>query len=159
MSPGRHGTLLRARNDSRLLMPFATPTDDDHRLITLATTEARQSAAEGGWPVGAILTKKTEVLSSGRNRTAQVGDPIAHAEMDCIQRAGRRSDYPQLCLYTTLSPCMMCAGTILQFGIGRVVVGENQNFVGELELLVDKGVEVVLLDDQECVDLLQQHTA
>ncbi|MDH3690886.1 MAG: nucleoside deaminase [Gammaproteobacteria bacterium] len=138
-------------------MPFATAREDDRRLIKLALEQARLGEAEGGLPVGAVLALGGNVLSRGRNRAAQDGDPIAHAEMDCIRRAGRRSNYGELSLYTTLSPCMMCAGTILQFGIARVVVGEDQDFPGEIALLSDKGVEVVLLDDQECVDLMKDY--
>lgn len=137
-------------------MPLVTATEHDLRLIRTAVEEARNSAQEGGLPVGALLALGSEVLSKGRNRAAQDGDPIAHAEMDCIRRAGRRTDYARLCLYTTLSPCIMCAGTILQFGIGRLVVGENRNFRGETTLLAERGVEVVLLNDKACIDLMRE---
>jgi cytosine/creatinine deaminase len=93
-------------------------------------------------------------VAQGHNRRVQDGDPIAHGEMDCLRRAGRRPHYRHTTLYTTLSPCMMCAGTILQFGIPRVVVGERANFAGNCDLIAERGVDVVLLDDPDCIDLM-----
>ena len=138
-------------------MPLATANNDDFRLMKGALTEARAGFDEGGVPVGSVLVKEGEIISAGRNRRVQDGDPVAHAEMDCIRRAGRRTDYSELTLYTTMSPCMMCAGTILQFGIGRVVIGDNQNFAGEMELLSDKSVEVALVNDPGCIALFQEY--
>jgi cytosine deaminase len=119
-----------------------------------ALAQAQKSFAEGGVPIGAVMVEDGRVIATGHNRRVQDGDPIAHGEMDCIRRAGRRPRYDGVTLYTTLSPCMMCAGTLLQFGIPRVVVGENVNFAGSIEFLGARGVEVVLLNDEACIKLL-----
>jgi cytosine deaminase len=135
-------------------MPFVEPADDDHRFMRLALDEARRGFDEGGVPVGSVLVENGRLLAQGRNRRVQDGDPIAHGEMDCLRRAGRRADYRGMVLYTTLSPCMMCAGTILQFGIRRLVVGERSNFEGNCDFLAERGVDVALLDDPDCIDLM-----
>ena len=106
-------------------MPFAAPAGDDQRFMRLALEEAQAGYDEGGVPVGSVLALNGRLLARGHNRRVQEGDPIAHGEMDCLRRAGRRPHYGGTVLYTTLSPCMMCAGTILQFGIPRLVVGEH----------------------------------
>jgi cytosine deaminase len=95
-----------------------------------------------------------EVIAAGHNRRVQDGDPTAHGEMDCLRRAGRRSRYQGVTMYTTLSPCMMCTGTILQFGIPTVVIAEDQNFPGNIDALRAHGVEVRLLDDPDCIELM-----
>jgi cytosine deaminase len=119
-----------------------------------AFAEARKGYDAGGVPVGAVLVANGRIIGAGHNKRVQEGNPIAHGEMDCLQNAGRRPRYDDTMLYTTLSPCMMCAGTIVQFGIKRVVVGENANFGGNEEFLRQRGVEVVLLDDAACKDLM-----
>jgi cytosine deaminase len=118
-------------------------------------SEAELGLAEGGVPVGASLFRSGSVVATGRNRRVQDGDPIAHGEMDCIRRAGRQKTYRDTTLYTTLAPCMMCTGTIMQLKIPRVVVGEAETFEGYLHLLVEAGVEVLLLDDSRAVRLMQ----
>lgn len=128
----------------------------DRRFICAAIAEAEQGMAEGGVPVGAALVVDGKVVATGRNRRVQQGDPIAHGEMDCLRKAGRRRDYRRATLYTTLSPCMMCSGTIVQFGIPRVVVGENATFGGNEDFLRSRGVEVVVLDDARCQDLMRR---
>jgi cytosine/creatinine deaminase len=135
-------------------VPFVPPTADDHGFMRVALQEARRGYDEGGVPVGSALVESGRVVAQGRNRRVQEGDPIAHGEMDCLRRAGRRAHYRNAVLYTTLSPCMMCAGTILQFGIPRVVVGERANFEGNCDFLAERGVDVVLLDDPDCIDLM-----
>jgi cytosine/creatinine deaminase len=135
-------------------VPFVEPTDDDHRFMRLALEEARDGYDEGGVPVGSVLVENGQLVAQGHNRRVQEGDPIAHGEMDCLRRAGRRPHYRNTALYTTLSPCMMCTGTILQFGIPRVVVGERSNFAGNCDFLAERGVDVVLLDDPACIDLM-----
>ena len=135
-------------------MPFAEAARDDARFMKLAYEQARQGYEEGGVPVGSVMVEGGEVLAAGRNKRVQEGDPIAHGEMDCIRAAGRRPGYRGVTLYTTLSPCMMCTGTILQFGVPRVVVGERQNFAGNCDFLAERGVEVVLLDDPDCIALM-----
>lgn len=131
----------------------------DQKMMKLAYEQARQGYEEGGVPVGAALCKEEHLISCGHNRRVQEGDPIAHGEMDCLRRAGRQKSYSGTTLYTTLAPCMMCSGTIVQFGIPRVVIGENRNFEGNIEFLRSKGVEVVLLDDPECTGLMERFIA
>lgn len=130
--------------------------ETDQRLLRLAYDEAVESYKEGGLPIGAVLAAGDKVIAAGHNRRVQQGDPIAHGEMDCLRSAGRRSRYTGLTLYTTLSPCMMCAGAIVQFGIKRVVVGEAQNFSGNIDFLRTRGVEVLLADEPDCVALMSR---
>lgn len=137
-------------------MAIAQASEDDVRFLRLALDEARRGYEEGGVPVGSVMVEDGRVIASGHNRRVQDGDPIAHGEMDCIRKAGRRPGYGRVTLYTTLSPCMMCSGAILQFGIPRVVVGENRNFAGNLDFLAGRGVEVVLMDDADCIDLMRR---
>ncbi|NTV98642.1 MAG: nucleoside deaminase [Chlorobiaceae bacterium] len=129
-------------------------TDLDY--MTLAYEQAWKSYDEGGVPVGSVMVEDGQVIAAGHNRRVQESDPTAHGEMDCIRKAGRRSRYDAVTLYTTLSPCMMCSGTILQFGIKRVVVGEDRNFCGNIRFLRDHGVEVVLLQDERCKALMSE---
>ncbi|MDH3596863.1 MAG: nucleoside deaminase [Rhodospirillales bacterium] len=135
-------------------MPKTKATSDDVEFMKLAFEEALAGFEEGGVPVGSALVADGRVLARGRNKRVQEGDPIAHGEMDCLRAAGRRPHYRNTTLYTTLSPCMMCTGAILQFGIPRVVVGENRNFEGNIAFLSERGVEVVLMDDPACIDLM-----
>lgn len=137
-------------------MPFIDANDDDRRFMALALEEAQLGYDEGGVPVGSVLVEQGKLLARGHNRRVQEGDPIAHGEMDCLRRAGRRPHYHDMTLYTTLSPCMMCTGTILQFDIPRVVVGERLNFEGNCDFLAERGVDVVLLDDPGCIELMQR---
>ena len=133
--------------------------DADRRFMDVAVAEAERGLAEGGVPIGAALVGNGAVLGTGRNRRVQQGDPIAHGEMDCLRAVGRRRSYSDTALYTTLSPCMMCAGTIVQFGIPRVVVGENATFGGNEAFLRSRGVEVVVLDDERCGALMRRFKA
>ncbi|NJC69226.1 nucleoside deaminase [Planosporangium thailandense] len=119
-----------------------------------ALREAEQGLAEGGVPIGAALAMDGELLAVGRNLRVQKDDPIAHGEMSCLRNAGRRQTYKQTTLYTTLSPCEMCSGAILLFGIKNVVVGEATTFPGNLTMLSDRGVNVTLLSDPRCVRLM-----
>jgi cytosine/creatinine deaminase len=137
-------------------MPFVAPTEDDAGFMRLALEEAQRGYDEGGVPVGSVLVEEGRVVARGRNRRVQAGDPIAHGEMDCLRRAGRRPGYRGTVLYTTLSPCMMCAGAILQFGIPRVVVGERNSFEGNCDFLAGRGVAVALLNDPACIDLMRR---
>lgn len=130
--------------------------NDFARFMQLALVEAKQSYNEGGVPVGSLMVENGRIIARGHNRRVQNGDPTAHGEMDCIRNAGRRPHYRGVTLYTTLSPCLMCAGTIVQFGIGNVVVGENRNFEGNIEFLDKHGVKVSLLDDAECIELMEK---
>lgn len=110
---------------------------------------------EGGLPIGAVLVEGERTVASGHNQRIQRGDPTAHGEMDCLRAAGRRSSYRNTTLFTTLSPCMMCAGTIVQFKIPRVVVGEDRNFQGNLSFLRERGVTVSVLDSMPCFELMR----
>ncbi|MFC4347834.1 nucleoside deaminase [Kordiimonas lipolytica] len=119
-----------------------------------ALAQAQKSYDEGGLPIGAVMVENGAVIARGHNRRVQDGDPTAHGEMACLRAAGRRPRYDGVTLYTTLSPCMMCAGTIVQFGIPRVVIGEAENFHGNEAFLRENGVEVIRLDDPGCTDLM-----
>ena len=129
------------------------PTDAECMAVAIAEAEA--GLGEGGIPIGSVLAGPQGIIAAGHNRRVQHGDPIAHGEMDCLRRAGRVKSYRALTLYTTLSPCMMCTGTIIQFKIGRVVIGENRTFGGNEALLRSHGIEVTVLDDQRCVQMMQ----
>ncbi len=137
-------------------MPIGQANDDDRRFMKLAYAEAKQGYHEGGVPVGSVMAEGGEAIAAGHNKRVQDGDPIAHGEMDCFRQAGRRPHYRGVTLYTTLAPCMMCSGTILQFGVPRVVIGENRNFDGNIEFLSERGVEVVLMDDPDCIALMER---
>ncbi len=130
---------------------------DDAGFMALALAEAQRGFDEGGVPVGAVLVGvEGRLLGAGHNRRVQDGDPIAHGEMDCLRRVGRMRSYAGTTLYTTLTPCMMCTGTIIQFGISRVVIGENRSFDGNEDFLRSKGVAVTVLDNPACVALMQR---
>ena len=130
--------------------------DTDKRLLRLAYEEALGGFNEGGCPIGSVLAQGDEVIGRGRNQRVQQGDPIAHGEMDCLRNAGRQKSYKAMTLYTSLSPCMMCAGTVVQFNIPRVIIGENQTFGGNEAFLRERGVEVIVADDHDCIALMQR---
>jgi cytosine deaminase len=128
----------------------------DREFMTLAREQAEKSYSEGGIPIGSVLVRGGRVIGAGHNRRVQQGNPILHGEMDCLALAGRQPSYADTTLYTTLSPCMMCSGTIVQFKIRRVVVGENKNFGGNEAFLRERGVQVAVLDDAQCVGLMRR---
>lgn len=132
---------------------------DNHFLE--AVKEAEIGIAEGGIPIGSVLVHNGKVIGRGHNKRVQKGSVILHGEMDALENAGRQtaSVYKECVLYTTLSPCPMCSGTILLYGIPKVVIGENQTFMGSEQLLKDNGVEVIVLDDKRCKDLMNQFIA
>jgi cytosine deaminase len=132
----------------------AGPVSDAEAMAT-AIAEAEQGLAQGGIPIGSVLVEAGRIIARGHNKRVQSSDPIAHGEMDCLRNAGRRRHYRGLTLYTTLSPCMMCTGTIVQFKIPRVVIGENRTFGGNEDFLRSRGVEVIVLDDPRCVAMMQ----
>jgi cytosine deaminase len=125
-------------------------------FLRAALDEARQGLAEGGIPIGSVLVHEGRILGRGHNRRVQAGSVVLHAEMDALERAGRQPArvYRAATLYTTLSPCAMCCGAILLYGIPRVVIGENRTFMGEENLLRSRGVTLEIADDPECVALL-----
>lgn len=133
-----------------------TESPQDHLGYQAALDAARSGAAAGGIPIGSSLADATGVIASGHNRRLQDSDPTAHAEIDAFRAAGRRRDYRSMTLYTTLAPCALCAGAIVQFKIPRVVVGEHRNFSGELEWLRERGVEVVILDDGQAEQMMRE---
>ena len=130
--------------------------DEDQRFLEVAVEEARAGLREGGIPIGAALVLDGRVLGTGRNRRVQQGSSIRHGEMDALENTGRRpaSTYARATLYTTLSPCHMCTGAILLYGIRRVVIGEHKTFLGPEDLLRQHGVELVLADNAECLALM-----
>ncbi|WP_271424133.1 nucleoside deaminase [Aequorivita sinensis] len=121
-----------------------------------ALKEAEIGIAEGGIPVGAVLVHNGEIIGRGHNKRVQKDSPIIHAEMDAIENAGRQSVsvYKESILYTTLSPCPMCAGAILHYGIPKVVIGENTNYLGAEDMLIENGVSVIVLNDRRCKQLV-----
>jgi len=128
----------------------------DRKMLKIALEEAEQGFNEGGCPIGSVLARNGKEISRGHNQRVQQGDPIAHGEMDALRKAGRQRTYRDTVLYTTLSPCMMCSGTIVQFGIPRVVVGENTTFGGNEEFLRERGVEVLVMSDPDCIALMKK---
>lgn len=130
-------------------------------FLEAAIEEARQSLAEGGIPIGSVIVHRGRIIGRGHNRRVQQGSAILHGEMDAFENAGRQpaSVYRESVLYTTLSPCPMCTGAILLYGIPKVVVGENQTFMGEEALLRARGVVVEVLQDVRCVDLMRRFIA
>lgn len=131
------------------------------RFLQIAIEEARQGLAEGGIPIGAVLVIEGQIIGRGHNRRVQKGSAILHAEMDCLENAGRLSpaDYRRAVLYSTLSPCDMCSGTALLYRIPRIVVGENRTFRGPEGYLRSRGVLVEVVNSQECYNLMQQFIA
>jgi len=135
------------------------PLNDNHRMnnfLDAAIAEAEQGLAEGGIPIGAVLVHRGTLIGSGHNRRVQQGSTVLHGEMDALERAGRRSAsiYRECVMVTTLSPCAMCSGAILLFGIPRVIVGENHTFMGQEEWLRSHGVQVEVVQDERCIRLM-----
>ena len=128
------------------------------KFMDAALAEAKKGMEEGGIPIGAVLVHKGKIIGRGHNRRVQKGSAILHGEMDALENAGRQpaSVYRECVMYTTLSPCSMCSGTMLLYGIPKVVIGENRTFLGEEELLRARGVEVEVVNDERCVELMRR---
>ncbi len=128
-----------------------------NHFMQAAIEEAQRGMYEGGIPIGSVLVHAAKILGRGHNRRVQRGSAILHAEMDALENAGRQPAqiYRESVLYTTLSPCSMCSGAILLYGIPRVVIGENRTFMGEEDLLRSRGVAIEVVDDAECVKLMR----
>jgi creatinine deaminase len=126
-------------------------------FMEAAVAEAKKGLAEGGIPIGSVLVIDGEIAGKGHNRRVQKGSAILHAEMDALENAGRllSADYRKAVLYTTLSPCEMCSGAILLYKIPRVVIGENRTFQGAESLLRSRGVELVILNDRDCIGMMR----
>jgi len=122
-----------------------------------AVAEARKGLAEGGIPIGAVIVHKGRIIGRGHNRRVQKGSAILHGEMDALENAGRlpAAIYRECELYTTLSPCSMCSGAILLYGIPKVIIGENRSFIGEEEWLKSQGVTLEVVQDRECIELME----
>ena len=130
---------------------------NDQQLMDAALAEAQKSYDAGGLPIGAVLADaQGNIVARGHNHRVQNGDPTSHGETDCIRNAGRRRDWHELTLVTTLSPCVMCSGTALLLRIPRIVIGENKNFMGEEALLRERGVELDVLDHAGCIELMKK---
>ncbi|MFN4292761.1 MAG: nucleoside deaminase [Thermoflexales bacterium] len=130
-------------------------------FMQAAIEEARQGLAEGGIPIGSVLVIDGRIVGRGHNRRVQKGSAILHAEMDCLENAGRlkAGDYRRAVLYTTLSPCDMCSGTALLYKIPKIVIGENRTFRGPEDYLRSRGVELVVLDDPTCIQMMEEFIA
>jgi creatinine deaminase len=127
---------------------------DNH--MKAAIEEARKSSSEGGIPIGSVLVKNGQIIGRGHNKRVQQNNPIMHAEIDCLRNAGRIGKYSETLLYSTLMPCYLCAGAIVQFGIKKVVVGESENFSGAKDFLTSHGVKVVDLNLNKCKQLMKK---
>ena len=130
-------------------------------FLQAAIDEAQQGLAEGGIPIGSVLVRNGQIIGRGHNRRVQQGSAILHGEMDALENAGRlpASVYKESVLYTTLSPCAMCTGAILLYGIPKVVIGENRTFMGEEDLLRARGVVIEVVQDQTCIALMREFIA
>ena len=126
-------------------------------FMQAALDEAKKGLAEGGIPIGSVIVHRGQIIGRGYNRRVQQGSAVLHGEMDAFENAGRQpaSVYADSVLYTTLSPCSMCSGAILLYGIPKVVIGENQTFMGEERLLRDRGVEIDVLQDATCIEMMR----
>jgi cytosine deaminase len=126
-------------------------------FMQAAIEEARQGLAEGGIPIGSVLVLDGKIIGRGHNRRVQKGSAVLHAEMDCLENAGRLKalDYQRAVLYSTLSPCDMCSGTVLLYKIPRVIIGENKTFQGPEDYVRSRGVELVILNLEECIKLME----
>jgi creatinine deaminase len=127
------------------------------KFLEAAIEEARKGLSEGGIPIGSVLVIDGRIVGRGHNRRVQKGSAVLHAEMDCLENAGRlkAAEYRRATLYSTLSPCDMCSGAVLLYGIPKVVIGENRTFQGPEEYLRSRGVELVVADDLECQQLME----
>ncbi|MEQ8467771.1 nucleoside deaminase [Coleofasciculus sp. E1-EBD-02] len=132
-----------------------------NEFMAAAIAQAKQGLREGGIPIGSVLVKEGQIIGQGYNKRVQDNDPVTHAEIDCLRHAGRIGNYNDTILYSTLMPCYLCAGAVVQFGIKKVIAGESQTFAGAREFMESHGVEVVDLNLEECQqmmsDFIQQH--
>ena len=127
--------------------------------MAAAIAQAHKSRSEGGIPIGSTLVRRGELIAAGHNKRVQENDPVTHAEIDCLRQAGRIGSFKDTVLYSTLMPCYLCAGAVVQFGIGKVIVGENRTFAGAAEFMRSHGVEVINLDLAECVEMMARFIA
>jgi len=126
------------------------------QFMQAAIEQAQKSLKEGGIPIGSVLVREGEIISRGHNKRVQQKNPILHGEMDCLNNAGRLGSYKNTIIYSTLMPCYMCAGTIVQFNIPQVIVGESRTFAGAREFMESHGVKVIDLDLPQCVKMMEK---
>ncbi len=126
------------------------------KYLKAAIDQAKKGLSEGGIPIGSVLVKDGEIIGAGHNQRVQEGDPMAHAEIDCLRQAGRVGNYKGTILYSTLMPCYLCAGAVVQFGIKKVIVGESTTFPGAEEFMKSHGVEVINVNSEECIHLMEK---
>jgi cytosine deaminase len=131
----------------------------ENELMQEAIAQARKSLTEGGIPIGSALARHGELLAAGHNKRVQDNDPVTHAEIDCLRRAGRIGSFRDTVLYSTLMPCYLCSGAVVQFGIRKVIVGESRTFAGGPEFMRSHGVEVIDLDLPECYEMMSRFIA
>lgn len=127
---------------------------NESKLLTAAIKEAKIGLSEGGIPIGSVLVRDGEIIARGHNRRVQNNDPLEHAEINCLRNAGRIGSFRGLTLVSTLMPCYLCAGAAVQFGIARVIAGESKNFAGAREFMESHGIEVVDLENAECIEMM-----
>jgi cytosine deaminase len=134
--------------------------DDENirKFMSVAIEEARKGLSEGGIPIGSVLVIDSKIVGRGHNQRMQRGSAVLHAEMDCLENAGRMTarDYRNSVLFSTLSPCDMCSGAVLLYGIPKVIVGENKTFQGPEQYVRDRGVDVMVLNDPECIEMMEK---
>lgn len=140
-------------------MPIIPPTDADRSFMQQALAQARVSYEKGSIPVGTVIVREGAVVADGRNRSQEANDPTSHGETDAVRNLGLQPRYDDLTLYTTLSPCMMCTGTMLFLGIPRVVIGDRETYPGDVAFLLARGMSVTLLDDPDCIALMRRFIA
>ena len=127
-----------------------------NEFIEAAIEEANKSYAQGGIPIGSVLVKDGKIIGRGHNQRVQKDDPMAHAEIDCLRNAGRIGSYKDTVLYSTLMPCYLCGGAVVQFGINKVIVGESRTFEGSEEFMKQHEVEIINLDNNECITMMTE---
>ena len=127
-----------------------------NEFIEAAIEEANKSYAQGGIPIGSVLVKDGKIIGRGHNQRVQKNDPMAHAEIDCLRNAGRIGSYKDTVLYSTLMPCYLCGGAVVQFGINKVIVGESRTFEGSEEFMKQHGIEIINLDNNECITMMAE---
>lgn len=132
-----------------------TDTQQPDEFMQAAIAEAKQGLNEGGIPIGSVIVRDGKIVGRGHNRRVQHNDPMAHAEIDCLQNGGRIGNYKGTTLYSTLMPCYLCAGAVVQFGIKKVIVGENKTFEGAEEFMKQHGVEILNLQNEECIQMME----
>jgi len=125
-------------------------------FLNEAVTEAKRGLSEGGIPIGSVLVKGGKIIGRGHNKRVQENNPMIHAEIDCLINAGRIGSYKDTILYSTLMPCYLCAGAVVQFGIKKVVVGESETFPGAKEFMESHGVEVINFNDEVCINMMRE---